>query len=242
VGQPIVAAAAFEAAGPVCTFLEKFPALDPQQDRRSITHGACTQRLGLSMPQKQKLYCDVDETGQDDTSSVFVVVAVVSEREQDSLRQALTDIEQIAGTGHHKWHKSHSPRRLRYLELALERSLGHGEVFYGSYPKPLPYFFPVIDVVAHAIKEKAGALYSARVFVDGIDRKKATELTNALRIRGVLLEMVRSRRDESEPIIRLADMWAGCIRAAILGRRGEKGLLPRALDTGYIRSTQEKTP
>jgi hypothetical protein len=108
---------------------------------------------------------------------------------------------------------------MKHLELALERDLGRGDVFFGSYPKPLPYFFPLIDVLEKAIKRKAGPSYAARIFVDGIDRKKAAELTNALRFRGVSLEMVRSRRDESEPVIRLADMWAGCIRAAVLGRR-----------------------
>jgi hypothetical protein len=54
--------------------------------------------------------------------------------------------------------------------------------------------------------------------------------------------MVRSRRDESEPIIRLADMWAGCIRAAILGRREEGDLSQRAVETNYIARTKEKTP
>jgi hypothetical protein len=193
-------------------------------------------------PEKQKLYCYVDETGQDDASRVFVVVAVVSEHEQEELRRALTDIERIAGTGNRKWHKSRALRRLRYLELALERDLGREDVFFGSYPKPLPYFFPLIDVVAHAIKRKAGPSFMARVFVDGIDRKKAAELTNALRLRGISLEMVRSRRDESEPIIRLADMWAGCIRAAIMGRSAEGDLLRRAVETNYITPTNEKTP
>jgi hypothetical protein len=192
---------------------------------------------------KQKLYCYVDETGQDDASSVFVVVAVVSERDQDKLRQELTDIERIAGRGHRKWHKSRPERRLRYLELALERNVGQEDVFFGSYPKPLPFFFPLIDVLENAITRKAvPPIYTARVFVDGIDRKKAAELTNALRLRGISLEMVRSRRDESEPIIRLADMWAGCIRAAILGRREEGELLRRASVANYIKPVKEKTP
>jgi hypothetical protein len=160
--------------------------------------------------QRRKLYCYVDETGQNDVSSAFVVVAVVSEREQEELREALVTIENASDTNHLKWHKTHPTRRLKYLELAVERNLGKGEVFFGSYPKPLPYFFPLIDVLEHAIKRKAGSRYTARVFVDGIDRKKAAELTNALRLRGISLEMVRSRRDESEPVIRLADMWAGC--------------------------------
>jgi hypothetical protein len=70
--------------------------------------------------------------------------------------------------------------------------------------------------------------------VDGIDRKKAQELTNALRSMGISLEFVRSRRDESEPLIRLADLWAGCIRAARSGRRPEQELVDAALRAGYL--------
>jgi len=190
----------------------------------------------------QKLYCYVDETGQDAASNIFVVVAVVNGQEQEPLRQALMEIEHLARTGYRKWHKSRSSRRLRYLTLAFERNLGREEIFYGSYPKPLPYFFPLLDVLEHAIKIKAIPPYTARVFVDGIDRKKAAELTNALRLRGVSLEMVRSRRDESKPLIRLADRWAGCIRGALSGDRDEQALFERALGTNYIRCIKEKNP
>ena len=178
---------------------------------------------------RQKLYCYVDETGQDDASILFIVVAVVSAEEQDGLREALMEIERAAGTGHRKWHKSGSERRLRYLNLVFEKKLAAGDVFFGSYPKPLPYFFPFVEVLERAIKIKAEPSYTARVFVDGIDRQKAGELTNALRIRDVTLEMVRSRRDESEPLIRLADMWAGCIRAALRGSMEERNIFDRAL-------------
>lgn len=46
--------------------------------------------------------------------------------------------------------------------------------------------------------------------------------------------MVKSRRDESEPLIRLADMWAGCIRAALLGAGEEQAILDRAMDLRRI--------
>jgi len=46
----------------------------------------------------------------------------------------------------------------------------------------------------------------------------------------VSLEKVRSRRDESEPMIRLADMWAGCIRAALGGSQEEAKMLEAALN------------
>jgi hypothetical protein len=179
---------------------------------------------------RQKLYCYVDETGQDVAAVFFVVVAVVSAGEQDGLRQGLIEIERAAGTGHRKWHKSRPERRLRYLSLVLEKNLLRGGVFFGAYRKPTPYFFPYLEVIEGAIKAKAEPWYTARVYVDGIDRQKAAELTNALRDRGVILDMVRSRRDESEPLIRLADMWAGCIRAARLGAGEEHAILDRAMD------------
>ncbi|MGH9605300.1 MAG: DUF3800 domain-containing protein [Terracidiphilus sp.] len=183
---------------------------------------------------REKLYCYVDETGQDATARFFVVVAVVSLEEQDSLRRRLEAIEREAGTGHRKWHKSRSELRLRYLALILGERLPPGHIFFGTYRKPIPYFFPFVETVEGAIKATAVGPYAARVYIDGIDRQKAAELTNALRDRGVVLQMVKGRRDESEPIIRLADMWAGCIRAAQLGGAPEKAMLERALATGRL--------
>ena len=192
--------------------------------------------------QKQKLYCYVDESGQDPASAVFIVVAVLSDLGQEELRESLIAIEERTGVRHSKWHNSKPARRLHYIEVVLERNVGFGDVFFGSYPKPLPYFLPLLDVLESAIKTKARAPYTARVFVDGIDLKKARELTNALRLHGVSLDMVRGKRDESEPVIRLADMWAGCIRGAIMGRAEERALLQRAMESNYIGRIKEKTP
>lgn len=196
----------------------------------------------MTMHSREKLYCYVDETGQDTGSSVFVVVAIASNEHQDALRQSLTEIEDTAGTGHRKWHKSRPERRRRYLQLVAEKSLCRGDIFFGVYQKPLPYFFPFIEVLEHAIKAKAASPYLARVFVDGIDRQKARELTNALRLRGISLETVMSRRDESEPLIRLADMWAGCIRAAMKGSADEERMLSDAINEQRVRSVSTLSP
>ena len=197
----------------------------------------------MSRPKTQKLYCYVDESGQDPRSAFFVVVAVVSDQHQDDLREKLSAFEQHSRTGFRKWHKSQPERRQRYLKAVLDQGIGTGEVFFGHYEKPVPYFFPMLDVLEQALKRQAKGRYSARVYVDGIDRKKAAELTGALRAHGLSLGFVKSRRDESEPAIRLADMWAGCIRAALLGRSEEQRLLERAQQAGYLVAvTQQKTP
>lgn len=43
-------------------------------------------------------------------------------------------------------------------------------------------------------------------------------------------------RDESEPLIRLADMWAGCIRGALLDGKDSRVLFSRAKMKGYLKS------
>ena len=74
----------------------------------------------------------------------------------------------------------------------------------------------------------------ATIYVDGIDKKKALELTNALRTHGVSLRRVRSARDESEPLIRLADMWAGCARGAVLGNLGAQRMIRKAEKKNHV--------
>ena len=94
----------------------------------------------------------------------------------------------------------------------------------------------MLETIEKAIKDKSGdAPYQAIVYVDGIDKKKARELTGDLRLKGVRLQYVRSARDESEPMIRLADRWAGCIRDAFEGKPESFKILSKAEKEGYIK-------
>jgi hypothetical protein len=77
--------------------------------------------------------------------------------------------------------------------------------------------------------------YQAVVYVDGIDRKKSRELTNALRLKGIKTKHVRSARDESEPLIRLADRWAGCIRGSGEGNEHAHKIFLRAVEVNYLK-------
>lgn len=187
----------------------------------------------------RKLYCYVDETGQDAGSEIFIVAAIVSLKEQGLLRGNLLEIETLSKVGKRKWRKSRSERKIEYLRLVIEKRIGKDEVYFGAYRKPLPYFLPMLETLEKAIKHKVKKDYKAIVYVDGIDRKKAAQLTNALRIRGIKLELVKSRRDESEPLIRLADRWAGCIRAALSGRKEEITILKDAKDKRCLKEVSK---
>lgn len=184
----------------------------------------------------KKLYCYVDETGQDAGSDFFIVASIVSEAEQQSLKNGLLSLEKELKIGQKKWHKLRSPDREQFLQAVMARSLAAGEVYYSKYKKPLPFFFPLLEVVEKAIKDKAGSdSYQAVVYVDGIDKKKAKELTGALRLKGIKLSHVRSSRDESEVLIRLADRWAGCIRAGIENNPESKNVVSQAVNKDYLK-------
>ena len=183
----------------------------------------------------QKLYAYVDESGQDPKSEFFVVVAVISADDQAELRKRLECIEDMAQTNKLKWHKTSYDRKMRYLSLVLEQKIAAGKVYFAHYKKPIPYFFPMIETFEKAIKDVALEHYNARIYVDGIDNQKAQELTNALRASGISLGMVKGRRDESEPLIRLADMWAGCWRSALLNNKDAKAMFNKAKKEKYLR-------
>jgi len=59
----------------------------------------------------------VDESGQDDLSPFFVVVAVLITKDPEGIRTKLIDIEQTAKTGRKKWHKLRQERRMHYLSV-----------------------------------------------------------------------------------------------------------------------------
>ena len=162
------------------------------------------------------------------------MVTVVSEREQGALKEALIQLEQQSKVGSKKWHKSRSPEREHFLELALNAQLAAGEVFFGRHKKPLPFFQPMVETLSKAILLLAAEDHQAVVYVDGIDRKKARELTAALREKGIKTQQVRSARDESEPLIRLADRWAGCIRRRFEGNEAAETLVVRAIEISYL--------
>lgn len=186
------------------------------------------------MQKRQKIYVYVDESGQDDTSKYFIVVASVSVADQELLRKQLLDVEAEAKTHALKWNKLKHDRRMKYLALILGRKIAYGHVFIGRYPKPVPYFYPVASVIERAIKQIAQEKYTALVHVDGANKTVAIALTNALRANGISLRMVRGKTDQGEVLIRFADIWAGCIRSALLNENDSKAVFERAQRAGYL--------
>lgn len=67
----------------------------------------------------QKLYCYIDESGQDTKGILFVVSILVLEHERDILLKDLEDVEQKSNKRNVKWHKARPQFRQAYIELLL---------------------------------------------------------------------------------------------------------------------------
>lgn len=187
------------------------------------------------MESRKKIYCFVDETGQDAGSEVFIVVAVIVAESPNILRQQLIEIEKIAKIGKTKWHKLRNTDRTQFLSAVLKIRTAEFKLYFGQYKKNLFFFLPLVETIAKSIKDFAPKNRQAIICVDGIDRQKAGELTTALRDRGIKLKYVRTARDESEPLIRLADRWAGCIRLGIKGSKQFFDLMSLAVNKGLLK-------
>jgi hypothetical protein len=188
-----------------------------------------------TVTKKQKIYVYVDESGQDDASKIFTVVAVgVFGNERNTLEHTVVELEDTTRTGRRKWNHAAHSRRVAFLSTILDRKVGKGNVFFGVYQKPIHYFFPVVEIIEKTIIHMVVKDYTARVYVDGANKTVARALTNALRSRGISTLLAKGKREENEALIRLADMWAGCIRNAFLNKEDAKQLFERATKEHYL--------
>ena len=90
-------------------------------------------------PKTEKLYCFVDETGQDTLGKLFIVVAVVAGTEKEKIEEFLEHCEHESGRGKIKWTNTKPDRRIKYLELSLKPTWLKGRIFYRKYTDTKAY-------------------------------------------------------------------------------------------------------
>ena len=85
-----------------------------------------------------------------------------------------------------------------------------------------------------SIKHKAKKNYKAIIYIDGLDKKNSQRINRLLHQHKIQSAKPRNARDESEPLIRLADRWAGCIRSAIENNKNDKQIVELAKKQMYL--------
>lgn len=184
--------------------------------------------------EKQKLYCYVDESGQDTLGELFLVAVVIVAEERDDLRHKLERTELASGKGKKKWTKATRKQRIAYLErIMAARDFAH-LVRYSHYTDSRSYVDLTILATAKAILDKANRPYQAVVYVDGLRRTERKEFTAGLRKLHVKARLARGITDEADEFIRLADAVAGFVRDVLEGDEEMKRLYTRAVKQGVL--------
>jgi len=65
-----------------------------------------------------KLYCYVDESGQDTGGRIFVVAIVGTGENRDKLLDLCEKLEKVSGKRRDKWGRAKHERRMQYLRQA----------------------------------------------------------------------------------------------------------------------------
>jgi len=171
----------------------------------------------------QKLYCYVDETGQDTRGRMFIVAIVVFGGDTGTLSSYCEQLEQDSGKGKFKWGKAEHRRRSDYLRRVLADSRFENSLRYAVSYGTTDYDGTTIRAIAETIQQyKRSQSYTATVYVDGLSKTKQREYSQGLRNLGIRVRKVRGvTKDENNALTRLADTVAGFVRDALESRSDE---------------------
>ncbi|MFN8444322.1 MAG: DUF3800 domain-containing protein [Caldilineaceae bacterium] len=161
----------------------------------------------------QKLFCYVDETGQDTKGQLFIVSVVIAQEDREQLIETVEALEQMTGKKSTKWHKTEKSIKASFIEQLFHDERFKGTIFCSSYKDASAYQELTVLTIAtaiHAVKPREK--YKASIFIDGLQKSEIIVVGAKLRKIGVHTEKVRGVRDESHALIRLADAIAGFIR------------------------------
>jgi len=183
-----------------------------------------------------KIYCYVDESGQDTRGDVFVVAVVVVAEDKDVLAKTLEGIERESRKLQRKWHKVTYERRLTYIQRALELPQLHDKCGFALYHQSRNYFDLTVKTIVKACQAITPKDFKATVLIDALPANQTLIVGNLLRQAGVPVKKVRGvRQDENDALIRLADALCGFVRAAYEEQPEMLFLFEKALRQGLIK-------
>jgi phenylpropionate dioxygenase-like ring-hydroxylating dioxygenase large terminal subunit len=192
----------------------------------------------MSKPsKKQKLYCYVDETGQDTLGSIFIVSVIVAGNARDSMVARLEEIEQESGKGKVKWMKVRRQQRVNYIKAVLSSPIFKHALYFSLYRNSTKYMALTVLSTAKAILSAAPEHSTTTVYVDGLPKSRLRWFGTELRHLSVRNSKVMGvRKEEADSLMCLADAVAGFVRLALSGADREVAeLFEQARKRDYLR-------
>jgi hypothetical protein len=175
---------------------------------------------------KRKLYCYVDETGQDTAGRFFAVSVLITQAEREKLLKEIEAIEQESKKGNVKWKKARPEARKKYIEGIADLSDLHDRVFFATYQDSKEYLVHTADAIAKSLRQKRGD--RAIIYVDALSDAEQPKLKRQLRPSVKIPTQVRSvRKEENNAFIRLVDAICGLVRDADEGKEWAKKMVQK---------------
>lgn len=184
-----------------------------------------------------KLYCYVDENGQDTRGRIFIVSVVVTDKNREELIHLCEQLEQVSGKQKDKWGATKHERRMRYLHHIFADDRFKKVLRYKVFLNTKDYDAATINAIVSSVRwKKPDGKFTTLVYVDGLRKTKRREYGVKLRHLGLPLHQIRGiLSDESNSLIRLADAVAGFVRDALTGQSKEiKTLFEKAKQENMI--------
>lgn len=165
---------------------------------------------------KQKLYCYVDETGQDTQGKLFIVSVVIAKEDRADIYDLLEKIEKESGKKKTKWIQTKKEFKITYLERILNSKQLKHKIYFSLSEDTRAYKEATLITIASAITSaKDQDNYKASIFIDGLNKSEVPKVGASLRKIGIHTEKIRGIKDDRDAIIRLADTISGLIREQI---------------------------
>lgn len=184
----------------------------------------------------RKVYCYVDETGQDTRGDFFIVGVVLTGEDKEQMVQACERIEEATGKRRAKWIKTRKAIRWRFMEEILRTPVFRGRLFVVRFEGVQDYVGATIEALARVLAEHDWEDKRLIVLIDALPRSHVWRVSHVLRKQGFPVRKVRGvRREEGDPLTRLADALCGLARAAYQGQEKAEGLWQEGIRKGIIR-------
>lgn len=126
----------------------------------------------------KKLYCYVDESGQDTRGAFFLVALVLVDQDsQPTIEQRLVALEQETGKEQRKWTNTGFATRQQFLtKLPIIREL-RGCLYYGVYHATKEYTALTALTIAKAVLTQASEAYEVSIIIDGLSKAETVQST-----------------------------------------------------------------
>ena len=160
-----------------------------------------------------KLYCYVDETGQDTKGELFLVAIVIKEMNQrERLEKKLEEIEHKTGKKQSKWKKINRNIKKMYLEELMQIKELKNSMFYAIYHASKEYSKLTSLTIAKAVLAKENTNYTVTIIIDGLNDKERDVVREELKKLKIKYRKIRGMEDEQSIFLRLSDAMAGFLR------------------------------